>query len=138
MSKVVFILQPQPHPSRRNCWEAIKNAPDGVIVEIREPTRTDKQNDMIQPMLREFAKKAPPIPVNGEPVSLDMDDWRHILVARYRRETARYALYGGTLIMLGASSKKLTVKQGLEFVEFLHAEAARMEFTLTMIEPDPR
>jgi hypothetical protein len=77
---------------------------------------------MIQPV-REFAAKVKPVLVNGEPTKLAADDWRHILVARYRRETPRYALYEGTLIMLGASSKALTARECSEFVDFIHAEA---------------
>ena len=136
-----FILQPLPHPARRNCWEAIKGAPDGYAVQIKVPTRTDRQNDLIQPLIREWSKKVDPILVNGEPTRLGADDWRHILVSKYRNETPRLALFEGSLILLGASSKELSSKECSEFIEYLHAQAGQRGFQLTrvdMAEPPAR
>jgi len=117
--------------------EAIRNAPDGTKVMIGKPTRSDEQNRLIQPLLREWAAKVDPILVNGEPTRLGMDDWRHILVAKFRREEPRYALFEGALILLGASSKELNPKECRDFVEYLHAQAGQRGFKLTMIEPEP-
>lgn len=133
--KATFIIQPAPHPSRRLALEAVQNAPEGTLVTLRESTRTDRQNDLIQPLLREWAAKVDPILVNGEPTKLGMDDWRHILVAKFRQETPRYALFDGALILLGASSKTLSSRECTDFVEYLHAEAGIRGFTLTRIEP---
>lgn len=138
MSKLTFILAPAPHPARQNCLRAIadpETTPDGLVVKIEEPKRSDRQNELIQPLIREWAKKVDPILVNGEPTRLGMDDWRHILVSKYRNETPRLALFEGVLILLGASSKELSVKECSEFVEYLHAAAAHRGFTLTRIEP---
>jgi hypothetical protein len=129
-----FILQPLPHPSRRLCWEAIRACPDGMLVTITKPKRTDKQNELIQPLIREWSQKVDPILVNGEPTKLNMDDWRHILVSKFRHETPRLALFEGTLILLGASSKDLTTSECSEFVEYLHAQAGARGFRLAQID----
>ena len=136
MTKHTFILAPAPHPARQNCLRAIQNAPEGMVVTIQEPKRTDRQNELIQPLIREWSEKVDPILINGEPTRLGMDDWRHILVAKFRREEPRYALFEGTLIMLGASSKDLSTKECTDFVEYLHAQAGHRGFHLTRIEPD--
>jgi hypothetical protein len=41
-----FILQPAPHQARDNCIKAIREAPDGYVVEIRKPVKekTNLQN----------------------------------------------------------------------------------------------
>ena len=129
-----FIILPPPHPSRQNAIQAVQEAQEGTCVVLRDVTRTERQNAMIQPLLREWATKAEPILVNGEPTRLNMDDWRHILVAKFRHEETRYALFEGTLIILGASSKELTTKECTDFVEYLHSLAGQRGFTLSRIE----
>lgn len=134
MTKQTFIMHNAPHPSRRLALEAVQNAPEGTLVTLKESIRTDRQNDLIQPLLREWADKVNPILVNGEPTKLGMDDWRHILVAKFRQEAPRYALFDGALILLGASSKSLSSRECSEFVEYLHAEAGMRGFTLARVE----
>jgi hypothetical protein len=38
-----FVLLPAPHPSRDRALQAVRNAPDGMCVVIKEPTRTLEQ-----------------------------------------------------------------------------------------------
>jgi NinB protein len=117
--------------------QAIQEAPEGWKVTIEAPKRSDAANRAIQPLIREWAEKVEPVLVNGVQTRLHMDDWRHILVARFRREEPRYVLLDGILFLLGVSSKELTSKEGSEFIEFIHAAAAERGFRLTAIEPEP-
>ena len=52
-----FILQPPPHPARSRCLDAIRLAPDGYAVSIKEATRTLEQNAAQWPYLEGFAKQ---------------------------------------------------------------------------------
>ena len=117
--------------------QAVQDAPVGWKVTISEPKRTDRQNERIQPMIREWAEKVDGVCLNGEWVKLGADDWRHILVAAFRREKVREVLFDKLIISLGVSSKDLTIKECSEFIEFLHAAAAQRGFKLTSVEPEP-
>ena len=117
--------------------QAVQDAPEGWKVTITAPKRTDRQNELIQPLIREWAEKVDGVCLNGEWVKLGPDDWRHILVAAFRREKVREVLFDKLIISLGVSSKDLSVKECSEFVEFLHAAAGQRGFHLTSIEPEP-
>jgi len=135
--KQTYILQPHPHPSRMLAIRALEQAQDGMVVTIQEPTRSLAQNAMIQPLIREFAKKAGPVMVNGVPTELDADDWRPILASAFKRETGRTVEFQGNLIMLGARTRDMGKKEASEFVEFIHAAAGERGFKLTEVEPEP-
>ncbi len=136
--KQVYVLLPAPHPARQLARMALEAAPDGMVVTIQEPTRSLAQNAMIQPLIREFAKKAGPVMVNNVLTTLDADDWRPILASAFKKETGRLVEFDGNLIMLGARTRDMGKKEASEFVEFIHAAAASRGFTLTSIEPEPR
>lgn len=136
--KYTYVLLPQPHPARKLAMMALEGAEDGWVVTIQEPTRTLAQNAMIQPLIREFAQKAGPVRVNGEPATLDADDWRPILASAFKKETGRLVEFDGNLIMLGARTRDMGKKEASEFVEFIHAAAASRGFTLASVEPEPR
>ena len=44
---------------RRNCISAILNAPDGYLVELKEPKRSTAQNDMMWSLLGDLARAKP-------------------------------------------------------------------------------
>ena len=117
--------------------QAVQDAPEGWKVTITAPKRTDRQNELIHPLIREWAEKVDGVCLNGEWTKLGPDDWRHILVAAFRREKVREVLFDKLIISLGVSSKELTIKECSEFIEFLHAAAAQRGFRLTSIEPEP-
>lgn len=60
--KQVFIMAHD--TARRNACEAVKNAPEGHVVTIGEPTRTLEQNAAQWPILEAFSEQLQ-WPVNG-------------------------------------------------------------------------
>jgi hypothetical protein len=55
---------------------------------------------------------------------LDKDDWRHMFVAAYRKEQRVAPGINGGFVVLGASSKKLTVAECAELIEMIYAFGA--------------
>lgn len=120
--KQTFILA---HPmARANAVQAVMTAPDGFKVTVSEPTRTLDQNAALWPILDAFSKQLK-WPINGVMVAMDSEDWKTVLTAAFRQESARMAqgLDGG-YVFLGMRTSKMSKKEFSDFLEFLHATAA--------------
>lgn len=131
--KRVFILA---HPvARRNAIEAVKEAPDGHCVLIQERTRTLDQNAAQWPILDAFSDQLE-WPVNGQMVKMAAEEWKDVLTAAFRQETARLAMgLNGGVVMLGQRTSKFGKKEFSDWLEFLHAVAAERG---VVIYPDER
>ena len=75
--KRTFRLQPLPHPSRRLAIEAIRDAADGMVVTIQEPTRNLEQNAAMWALLQCWAVQKE-WPVNGQLVKLTKEEFEEI------------------------------------------------------------
>jgi hypothetical protein len=121
--KRTFILQPIPHTSRGNAIQAIREAADGLVVTISEPTRNLSQNAAQWPILQAFAEQLQ-WPVNGSMCKLTPEEFKDILTAAFRRETVRVAMgLDGGMVMLGQKTREFTKAEFSEWLEFLHATA---------------
>lgn len=110
--------------ARRRALAAVQAAPQGFVVKVEEPTRNLDQNAALWPMLEAFSAQLA-WPVNGRMVHLEPEEWKHILSAAYRRESARVAqgLDGG-MVMLGLRTSRMSKREFSEFLEFINATAA--------------
>lgn len=106
--------------ARRRAVDAVTNAPDGFIVEVKEPTRNLDQNAAQWPILEAFSQQLL-WPVNGQMVHMSAEEWKDVLTAAFFNETARLAMgLSGGVIMLGMRTSKMTKKQFSDWLEFLH------------------
>ena len=121
-SKLVFVLS---HDlARRNAVASVANAPAGYKVTVSEPSRSLDQNAAQWPILQAFSDQLA-WPVNGQMVKMAPDDWKDLLTAAFKRETARVAMgLDGGMVMLGCRTSKLSKREFSEYLEFLHATAA--------------
>lgn len=116
--------------ARSRAIEAVKSAPHGLVVQIKEPTRTLDQNAAQWPILEAFADQLL-WPVNGEKVKMSKEEWKDVLSAAFKRETARLAMgIDGGVVMLGKHTSKFTKKEFSEWMEFLHSVAAARDVTV--------
>jgi hypothetical protein len=117
-----FFLRHQ--QARQNALQAIKEAPEGWEVLLREPSRSTDQNSAMWPILDAFSEQLV-WPVNGRMEKLTAEEWKDLLSAAFRKETNRVAqgLDGG-FVMLGQRTSKFGKREFSEFLEFLHATAA--------------
>jgi len=109
---------------RLRAMEAVNDAPEGYGVSIGEPTRNLEQNSAQWPILEAFSKQLQ-WPVNGNMVYMEPEEWKDVLTAAFRNETARLAMgLDGGVVMLGMRTSKMTKREFSEWLEFLHATAA--------------
>lgn len=117
----------QGHAEMRNLWEFLKPwliAGHRLTVMVRSRFRTNEQNNAQWPYLDAFAAQLL-WPVNGQMVQMDSEDWKDVLTAAFRNETARIAMgLNGGVVMLGVRTSKMLVDEFSEWLEFLKATAA--------------
>ena len=119
---------------RQNALEAVRDAPEGFAVTVAEASRTLDQNAAQWPILQAFAEQLQ-WPVNGRMVAMTPDEWKDVLTAAFRRETARLAMgLDGGVVMLGARTSQMGKKEFSEWLEFLNATAADRSISLS--EPE--
>lgn len=110
--------------ARQRAMHAVKTAPEGYGVTVSEPTRTLEQNAAQWPILEAFAEQLE-WPVNGRMVKMSDEEWKDVLTAAFRRETARLAMgLDGGVVMLGMRTSKMGKREFSDWLEFLHATAA--------------
>lgn len=128
MSKQRYILNHD--TARRRAMAAVAEAPAGHCVTIAEPTRNLEQNALLWKWLTAFAEQLE-WPVNGRMVRMSPEEWKDVLSAAYRRETARLAMgLDGGVVMLGLRTSQMGKREFAEFIEFLMATAADRGVTL--------
>src|SRR5512135_1821232 len=111
-------------PVRQRAVDAVREAPAGLVVQIKEQTRTTDQNAAMWPLLTEFSRQLL-WPVNGSMTKLTPEEWKDVLTAAFQRETARLAMgLDGGVVMLGLRTSKMGKKRFSELLEFIHAVAA--------------
>jgi len=120
--KQVFRLVHQ--EARQRAARAVQEAPEGFVITVSEPTRNLEQNSLLWVLLNSFADQLQ-WPVNGKMCKLTADEWKDVLSAGYRKETARLAMgLDGGIVMLGLRTSKMSKREFAEFVEFVQSVAA--------------
>jgi len=110
--------------ARQRAIDAVANAPDGFIVEVKEPTRSLDQNAVQWPLLNAFAEQLV-WPVNGVMTKMTAEEWKDVLSAAFQNETSRLAMgLTGGVVMLGMRTSKMSTKTFSEWLDFLHHVAA--------------
>jgi len=109
---------------------ALTGAPDGWKVTFEPESRNLDQNAAMWPILEAFSRQLK-WPVNGQMVTMTPEEWKDVLTAAFRRETARLAMgLDGGVVMLGMRTSKMTKAVFSEWLEFLHATAAARDVDL--------
>ena len=93
-------------------------------VTIEPETRTTANNRAQWPILNAFSEQLL-WPVNGAMTKLTGEEWKHILTAAYRQETARVAqgLDGG-MVLIGHRTREFKKNEWSDWLEFLNSVAA--------------
>src|SRR6188768_2286398 len=91
--------------ARRNALEAIKSAPAGFEVLVKEPTRSKDANAAMWPILEAFSEQLE-WPVNGVMTKLTSTEWKDLLSAAYRKEGRVAMGLDGGFVMLGQRTSR--------------------------------
>lgn len=110
--------------ARQNACKAIMSAPDGMVVTIREPTRSLEQNAALHAALADIAEQ-----VKWHGVSFDLEDWKRLCVSAYLREKGEEirmvpALKGKGFEIIYAKTSRMTKRQLSELLDWVHAFGA--------------
>lgn len=70
--------------ARERALEAVRNAPEGFVVRVEEPTRNLEQNAALHALLSEIA-----LSKTWAGQSLSLEDWKRLLTAAWCRATGR-------------------------------------------------
>jgi hypothetical protein len=132
VSKQHFVLVHSTARARAVC--AVSDAPDGFIVEVREPTRNLEQNALMWVLPQAFSDQLK-WPVNGDRVRLEPEEWKDILSAAFEQETQRVAMgLNGGMVLLGKRTSKFSRRQFADFTTFIQATAADRGVKLGEVE----
>ncbi|OQA30967.1 MAG: NinB protein [Acidobacteria bacterium ADurb.Bin340] len=125
MTKLTFTMAPAPHPARQNAAKAVMEAPEGHIVTIAEPTRTQAQNRLLWPLLNLWAVHKQAL-INGASRHVTKEAWKVIHLSDFRHQhgiPGEMALTpGGILVPLGYETKTMPKGEFRDFLEYLLAE----------------
>lgn len=90
-----------------------------VTVAPVKSTRTLEQNNILQSMCSDVARQ-----VEWHGQHLSHDDWRHMFVAAYRKQQRIVPGIDGGFVVLGASSRDLSIAECSEVMELVWAFGA--------------
>lgn len=100
---------------RNNAVALIQSAPDGVIVEVKEETRTAMQNRKLWPMLQDISNQ---VVWHGQ--KLRKEDWKHIFTAALRGYESVPGL-NGEIVVLGKETSKMGKREFADLIEIIYA-----------------
>ena len=114
-----FILSHQ--VARQNATKAVQDAPEGYVVEIKEPNRTLAENALLHAILTDLARQAT---WHGQ--KLPMEVWKRLCVAAWLREKGEKpllvpALDGHGFDVVCEKTSRLTKKHCAELIDWIFA-----------------
>lgn len=91
-----------------------------IIVRPVKSRRTLEQNAKLWAMLGDISRQVQ-WPVNGVMQRLDAEDWKSLMTAAARQEVRMAAGIDGGVVMLGVSTKRMTVRELGDVIECMYA-----------------
>ena len=104
--------------ARQRAIEAVKNAPAGYVVEIKEPSRSLDQNALLWPLLTCLSEQ-----VDWYGQHLTPDEWKDVMTAGLRKQKAVPGIDGG-FVMVGSRTSKMSKAEFSDLVELIYAFGA--------------
>jgi len=129
--------------ARSRALEAVRNAPDGVVVQIKEQGKTRIQEEKYHAMIGEIAKQYEHC---GKKWS--DEDMKRLLIDSFKRDTRNDpdfkeywdedsktemmpSLDGSGVVMLGTQSRKFPKRVAIAFIEWLYSFGADANIIFT-------
>lgn len=117
MNKQYFILAHE--TARQMAIQAIRNAPDGWIVEVKERTRSIDQNSLLWALLTDVSRQ-----VEWYGRKLDPEDWKHVFSSALRKQDVVPNIEGNGFVVLGQSTSKMGKREFSDLVELIYSFGA--------------
>jgi hypothetical protein len=116
MSKQTFRLVHD--EARRRAIQAVKDAQDGYIVTVSEPTRNLDQNAALWAMLTDISRQ-----VDWYGNKLSQEDWKSVFSSALKKQKVVPGLDGG-FVVCGQPTSKMTKSEFSELLELIAAFGA--------------
>lgn len=115
--KRTFVLV---HPTARQmAVREVVNAPEGYVVEVKEPTRSLEQNAALWAALHDVSEQ-----VEWYGKRLTPEDWKHVFTASLRKLEVVPNLDGTGFVALGMSTSRMSKREMSDLLELIHAFGA--------------
>lgn len=113
MNKQIFRLV---HTTARSrALQCVQSAPEGFVVEVKEPTRNLEQNALLWSLLGQISKQ-----VNWHGFKLTAEEWKDVFSASLKRQKVVPGLDGG-FVVCGQSTSKMSKATFSELLELIFA-----------------
>ncbi len=123
MSRILFFdpTNPNRHAVASAIIEHLKRATARVVVEIRDPRRTNPQNDRMWAMLTDISNQVE-WDIDGVKQKLTPEEWKEIITAGLAGETRRVARgMDGGFVILGTRTSRMSIKRHGELMDLIDA-----------------
>lgn len=110
--------------ARKAACREVLSAPDGYVVKIEEPKRSNDQNAKLWACLTDLSTQVL-WPVDGELKHLPPEDWKTILTAGLKRYQRMAKGIDGGLVVMGVSTSRMTKREMGELLELIQAFGAQ-------------
>ena len=115
--KQTYILA---HPvARQRAIDAVKQAQEGFVVTVAEPTRNLEQNAALWAILHEISDG-----VDWHGRKLSPEDWKNVFTASLKRMDVVPNLEGTGFVALGQSTSSMSKREFSDLLELANAFAA--------------
>lgn len=104
--------------ARQRAISAVSTAPDGMVVEIKPPTRSLDQNALLWPLLTELSQQ-----VDWYGQKLTPEEWKDIMTAGLKKQRAVPGIDGG-FVVIGAHTSKMSKAEFSDLVELIFSFGA--------------
>lgn len=101
--------------ARERAIQAVKEAPDGFVVTVKEGTRSLEQNSRLWALLNDISEQ---VEWHGE--YLNAESWKFIFSAALKKQRAVHGIDGG-FVVLGQSTSRMGKKEFSELIELITA-----------------
>ena len=105
--------------ARRRAIQAVQNAPDGMVITIKEPTRNLEQNAAMWASLADVSAQ-----VDWYGRMLTPEDWKNVFTASLRKLEVVPNLEGTGFVALGISTSRMGKREMSDLLELIAAFGA--------------
>lgn len=106
-------------PQRALAARMLRDAPDGWVMTLSEPTRSSEANARLWAMLGDVARQ-----VEWHGLRLAPEDWKHVFSAGLRKSRVVPNLEGSGFVVLGQSTSRMGKREFSDLMELISAFGA--------------
>lgn len=116
--------------ARENALQAVREAPEGMVVQIRPKSRSLDQNAALWAMLNDIAAQ-----VTWHGRKLGAESWKHIFSSSLKKQDVVPNLDGTGFVVMGVSTSRMTKQEMSDLLELIAAFGVQQGVRFNGSEP---